>query len=53
MTDWRKAQRNMEEAPDKFERCRDLTGYDCNYKPKSPRDFENHLLDEHPEGNKK
>jgi len=35
------------------DKCRDLTDYDCDYEPKSPRDFEDHLLDEHKEGNKK
>lgn len=35
------------------QKCRDLTGYNCDYEPKNARDFENHLLDAHPEGNKK
>lgn len=51
MKDWRELDRAARNR--KKETCRDLTGYDCDYEPKSARDFENHLLDEHPEGNKK
>lgn len=44
---WDKEEKSLEDSVFEPDTCHDLTGYDCNYVPKNPTDFERHLDSKH------
>lgn len=44
---WGKEEESLEDSVFQADTCHTLTGYNCNYIPKSPADFEKHLDQKH------
>lgn len=44
---WDKEEKDLEDSVFQPDTCHTLTGYNCNYVPKNPADFERHLDAKH------